>query len=103
MVLSLMARQGADSNAGYCSNGEKKSTRQVQQLGNAIFHDFLVIRTKDASELLLAKTPDVSLSAASTPPSALASSSCGCELLSAASDLASELFVNNRRLEFAFF
>ncbi|XP_022976180.1 protein TIFY 8-like [Cucurbita maxima] len=31
-----MARQGADSNAGYCSNGEKKSTRQVQQLEHQV-------------------------------------------------------------------
>ncbi|XP_038899259.1 protein TIFY 8-like [Benincasa hispida] len=85
-----MARQGAYSNAGYCSNGEKKSTSQVQQLGNAIFHDFLGIRTKDASVLLAAKTPDVSFSEASTPPSALASSSGGRGLHSAASDLASE-------------
>ncbi|CAK9317451.1 unnamed protein product [Citrullus colocynthis] len=85
-----MARQGAYSNAGYCSNGEKKSTSQVQQLGNAIFHDFLGIKTKDASVLLAAKTPDVSFSEASTPPSALASSSGGRGLLSAASNLASE-------------
>lgn len=94
MVLSLMTRQGAHSNAGYCSNGEKKSTSQVQQLGNPIFHDFLGIRTEDASVLLAAKTTDVSLSEASSPPSALASSSGGRGLLSAASDLASGLFVN---------
>ncbi|XP_022981322.1 protein TIFY 8-like [Cucurbita maxima] len=80
----------AHSNAGYCSNGENKSTRQVQPLGNAIFHDFLGIRTKDASILSAAKTPDVSLSEASSPSSALASSSGGRGLLSAASDLASE-------------
>ncbi|XP_004136338.1 protein TIFY 8 isoform X1 [Cucumis sativus] len=85
-----MARQGAYSDAGYCSNGEKKSTSQVPQLGNAIFHDFLGIKTKDASVLLAAKTPDVSFSEASTPPSALASSSGGRGLISAASDLASE-------------